>query len=94
MAQEANIDRKRLYKNSIKLYMRTFYTLAVGLYNSRVVLEVLGVDDFGVYSLVGSLVVMFSFFTGTMSSAMSRFFAFEIASDNRQRLRDTFGTAW
>lgn len=93
MAQEANIDRKRLYKNSIKLYMRTFYTLAVGLYNSRVVLEVLGVDDFGVYSLVGSLVVMFSFFTGTMSSAMSRFFAFEIASDNRQRLRDTFGTA-
>ncbi len=63
MAPEANLDKKRLYKNSIKLYLRTFYTLAVGLYNSRVVLEVLGIDDFGVYSLVGSLVVMFGFFT-------------------------------
>lgn len=93
MAPEANLDKKRLYKNSIKLYLRTFYTLAVGLYNSRVVLEVLGIDDFGVYSLVGSLVVMFGFFTGTMSSAMSRFFAFEIASGNSKRLHDTFGTA-
>lgn len=93
MAQEETIDSKRLYKNSIKLYLRTFYTLAVGLYNSRVVLEVLGIDDFGVYSLVGSLVVMFGFFTSTMSSAMSRFLAFEIASGNRERLRDTFGTA-
>lgn len=93
MAHEANIDRKRLYKNSVKLYLRTFYTLAVGLYNSRVVLEVLGIDDFGVYSLVGSLVVMFGFFSGTMSSAMSRFFSFEIASGDSKRLHDTFGTA-
>ncbi len=93
MPEEANLDRKRLYKNSLKLYLRTFYTLAVGLYNTRVVLEVLGIDDFGVYSLIGSLSVMFAFFTGAMSSAMSRFFAYELAGGNARRLRDTFGTA-
>lgn len=93
MAEEPVLDKKRVLKNSIKLYGRTIFTLLVGLYNSRVVLEVLGVDDFGVYSLVGSLVVMFSFFTSTVSSAMSRFFAFELASGDRERLRDTFGTA-
>ncbi len=93
MASEPIIDRRRALKNSIKLYGRTFFTMAVGLYNSRVVLEVLGVDDFGIYSLVGSIVVMFSFFTSTMASSMSRFFSYELAEGNLQRMRETFGTA-
>ncbi len=94
MNEDSGIDRKRLYKNSIKLYLRTFYTLAVGLYNSRVVLEVLGIDDFGVYSLVGSITALFFFFYSSMSSALSRFMSYELTNDDGgRRLADTFGTA-
>lgn len=93
MEDDAKLDRKRLFKNSAALYMRTFYTLAVGLYNSRVVLDVLGVDDFGIYSLVGSIVIMFGFFSSSVSSAMSRFLSYELATGDKERLRKTFGSS-
>lgn len=94
MAQEEKrLDNRRILKNSAMLYLRTFLTMAVGLYTSRVVLEVLGVDDFGIYGLIGSLVILFNFFTNTLSSSLSRFFSFDIGSGDDAQLRKTFGAS-
>ncbi len=90
MAEDARLDNKRIMKNSMMLYVRTLFTLVIGLYTSRVVLEVLGIDDFGVYSIVGSLVVMFGFFTNSIASSFSRFLSFELGVSDSARLRSTF----
>lgn len=93
MGEEARLDNRRIMKNSMMLYLRTFLTMAIGLYSSRVVLQVLGIDDFGIYGVVGSLVLMFGFFTSTMASAMSRFLSFEIGTGDKQKLGDTFAAS-
>lgn len=92
MAEEAKLDNRRIMKNSVMLYVRSLFTMAIGLYTSRVVLEVLGIDDFGVYSVVGSLVVVFGFFTSSVASSISRFVSFELASGDTRRLRSTFNS--
>lgn len=62
-------------------------TVLVSLYTSRVVLEVLGVEDYGIYSLVGGVVVMFSFLNTALSSATQRFLTFELGCDNTEGFR-------
>jgi len=64
--------------------------MGVSLYTSRVVLETLGIDDYGIYSIVGGVVSMFGFFNSAMSSATQRFLSFEIASNNFDNLKKTF----
>lgn len=67
--------------------------LVISLYTSRVILHTLGVSDYGIYGVVGGIVTMFGFFNGTLASATSRFLSFEIASEDKQRLKDTFSSA-
>ncbi|TLV04022.1 lipopolysaccharide biosynthesis protein [Dyadobacter luticola] len=67
-------------------------TMGVSLYTVRVVLKTMGVVDYGIYNVVGSIVTMFSFLSNTMSSASQRFFAFEIGQGNRDQLKRTFST--
>ena len=55
------IDNKRIAKNTLLLYLRMFLLMGISLYTSRIVLETLGVEDFGVYNIVGSIIVLFSF---------------------------------
>ena len=69
-------NNKRIAKNTFILYIRMFFTMGVSLYTSRVVLNTLGVEDFGVYSVVGGIVTLFSFFNSAMTSATQRFFGF------------------
>ena len=66
-------SNKRIAKNTLMLYVRMIINMAVSLYTSRVVLEVLGVEDFGVYNVVGGVVGMLGFLNATMSGATSRF---------------------
>lgn len=75
-------NNKRIAKNTILLYFRMILTMAVTLYTSRVVLRVLGVDDFGIFNVVGGVVVMFSFLNSAMSSATQRFLTFELGKEN------------
>lgn len=89
----SSTENKRIARNSVTLYLRTAIILVVGLYTSRVVLEVLGIDDYGIYSVVGGLVMMFNFFTFALSSSMSRFLSFELGRQDIQRLRDIFGAS-
>lgn len=75
------------------LYIRMFLTMIVGLYTSRVVLNTLGVEDYGIYGVVGGIVAMMGFLNASMSGATSRFITFELGKGNQQRLNDTFSSA-
>lgn len=75
------------------LYFRMTLTMLVSLYTSRVVLNTLGIEDFGIYNVVGGVVVMFGFFNSAMSSATQRFLSFEIGRNNLIQLRSTFNAA-
>ena len=78
---ENSIGNKRIAKNTILLYMRMFITMGIALYTSRVVLHTLGVDDFGIYNLVGGIVVLFSFLNTAMTSATQRFLNVELGKN-------------
>ena len=86
-------DNKRIAKNTLMLYIRMLLSVVVSFYTSRVVLEVLGVEDYGLYGLVGGVVSMFSFLNSTMAGATSRFLTFEMGRGNENRLKATFSSA-
>ena len=86
-------SNKRIAKNALMLYIRMFLTMIVGLYTSRVVLATLGVEDYGIYGVVGGVVAMMGFLNASMSGATSRFLTFELGRGDRQRLADTFSSA-
>jgi len=69
---------KRIAKNTMLLYFRSVVILVIGLYTSRVVLQALGVENYGIYNLVGSVVALFSLIGGAMSSACQRFITIAI----------------
>lgn len=89
----AQSNNSRIAKNTLLLYMRTLLVMAISLYTSRVILEVLGVEDYGIYQVVGGFVAMFSVISGTMSSAISRFITFELGHGNKERLKRIFCTS-
>lgn len=68
------VDNKRIAKNTAMLYIRMIILMAVTLYTSRVILAVLGVDDYGIYSLIGGIIALFSFISNALINAMQRFF--------------------
>lgn len=86
-------NNKRIAKNAIMLYLRMFLSMIVGLFTSRVVLDTLGVEDYGTYNVVGGVVAMLGFLNASMSGATSRFMAFEQGSGNKKRLAETFSSA-
>lgn len=83
-------SNKRIAKNTMLLYIRMLLTMAVSLYTSRVVLNILGIENYGIYSVVGGVVAMFSFLNGAMASATQRFLSFEIGRNDFTQLRKTF----
>lgn len=86
-------NNKRIAKNTLLLYFRMLFTMLVSLYTSRIVLNALGVIDFGIYNVVGGVVTMFSVLSGSLSSAISRFITFELGKSNFDRLKEIFSTA-
>jgi len=89
--QNSNAENnKRIAKNTLFLYFRSILTLGVGLYTSREVLAQLGVSDFGIYNVVGGVIVLFSFIQGAMNSATSRFFTFDLGKGDFGQLKKTF----
>ncbi len=67
-------NNKRIAKNTLFLYIRMFISMGVSLFTSRVVLNVLGVMDYGIWNVVAEVIAMFSFLNASMSGASSRFF--------------------
>lgn len=86
-------SNRRIAKNAVMLYIRMFLTMIVGLYTSRVVLNTLGVEDYGIYGVVGGVISMLGFLNASMSGATSRFLTFELGRGDKKRLNDTFSSA-
>ena len=86
-------NNKRIAKNTLFLYIRMILLMGVTLYTSRVILQVLGVEDFGIYNVVGGIVTMFAFINGGMISATQRYITFEIGKNNNEQLSRVFSTA-
>ena len=84
---------RRIAKNTMMLYVRMFVLMLVGLYTSRVVLSALGETDYGVYSVVGGVVAMFSMISGALNSAVSRFITFELGKGDPVRLNKVYCTS-
>ena len=78
MTNQTSVNNKRIAKNTLYLYMRLLLSLIVQLYTSRVILNALGISDYGIYNVVGGVVTMFSFMSGTMSTAAQRFMSYAI----------------
>ena len=79
------VDNKRIAKNTALLYIRMIILMAVTLYTSRVVLAVLGVDDYGIYSLIGGIIALFSFISNALVSAMQRFFNVALGERDQEK---------
>ena len=77
-------NNKRVAKNTLYLYLRTLVVMAVTIYTSRVVLDVLGIDDYGIYNVVGGFVSMFTVLSGTLTAASQRFIAYELGCNKPQ----------
>lgn len=90
---DSTSSNKRIAKNTFILYLRMIFILCVGLYTSRIVLNTLGVEDYGIYNVVGGFVAFFSFLNGAMATATQRFITFELARGNIERQITTFSTA-
>lgn len=86
-------NNKRIAKNTLLLYVRMLFMMIVSLYTSRVVLNALGVEDFGIYNVVGGMVAMFSILSGSLSSAISRFITFELGKGCQESLNKIFSSA-
>lgn len=83
-------SNKRIAKNTGMLYFRMLLMMIVTLYTSRVVLNTLGVEDFGIYNVVAGFVTMLAFLSNAMASATQRFLAFEIGAGNKTNLHNVF----
>lgn len=84
---------KRIAKNTLLLYVRMLLTMAIGLYTSRVVLAELGISDYGLYSVVGGIVTMFTFINGSLNAGTQRFLTFELGRGDVVQLKKIFSTA-
>ena len=90
MSNQTSDNNKRIAKNTFFLYLRMLFLMLISLFTSRIVLAQLGVADFGLYNVVGSLILIFTFVQGSLSSATSRFLAFEIGNGTKKSLNNTF----
>lgn len=86
-------NNKRIAKNTALLYFRMLFLMFIGLYTSRVNLQSLGVDNFGIYNVVGGVVAMFSVLTASLGVAISRDITFELGKGNIEKLNKVFSSA-
>lgn len=91
--KDQNRSGKRIAKNTLLLYGRMILMMVISLYTSRVILQSLGVEDFGTYNVVGGFVAMFSMLSGSLSNAISRFIQVELGKNDFERLKNVFSTS-
>lgn len=84
---------KKLTKNTIYLYIKTFASLIISLYTSRMVLVALGVSDFGIWNVIAGVVAMFSFLETSMSGAVSRFISYDLGRGDSALINKTFNSS-
>ena len=93
MSTQSSNNNKRIAKNTLLLYFRMLFMMVVSLYTSRVILNALGVEDFGIYNVVGGVVAMFSVISGSLSAAISRFITYELGKGDQDKLNRIFSAS-
>ena len=83
---------KRIAKNTIYLYVRSILLMGLSLYTSRLILRVLGIDNFGIYNVVGGVVAMFTVISNAMASASQRYITFSLGQSNNEKIHRIFQT--
>lgn len=84
-------NNQRIAKNTLLLYVRMLFMMLVGLYTSRVVLQTLGVQDFGIYNVVGGVITMLGFLSGSLGAASSRYITYDLGKGELNVMKRTFG---
>lgn len=93
MSTQTSDNNKRIAKNTLLLYFRMLFMMVVSLYTSRVILNALGVEDFGIYNVVGGVVAMFTVISGSLSAAISRFITYELGKGDQSKLNKIFSAS-
>ena len=88
-----NSKNKKIAKNTLFLYFRMLFLMCISLYTSRIILEALGVSDYGIYNVVGGFVAMFTLISASLTSACSRFLNYEMGKGVKSRLEIVFSTS-
>lgn len=83
-------NNKRIAKNTLFMYLRMLITMIVSLYASRVILNTLGISDFGIYNIVGGVVVLFTFINSAMSTGTQRHLSYELGKPGQGNITDVF----
>ena len=86
----SSANNKRIFKNTIVLYARMIVIMLITLYSSRIILKALGIDDYGLYNVVGGVVLMISFLKTSLTSATQRFLSYEMGKNAENRLKKVF----
>ena len=89
---ESSINNKRMSRNTLLLYFRMFLTIGIQLYTVPIVLRTLGVEDYGLYNVIGGITAFLGFISSSMASGSQRFFAFAIGRNDQLELKRTFDT--
>ena len=85
-------NNKRIAKNTLLLYFRMLFLMLISLYTSRVILQALGVTDYGIYNVVGGFVALFAVVSKSLSGAASRFLNYEMGKGNIEKLKIVFSS--
>lgn len=93
MSNQTSDNNKRIAKNTLLLYFRMLFMMLVSLYTSRVILNALGVEDFGIYNVIGGVVAMFTVLSGSLSAAISRFITYELGKSDQSKLNKIFSAS-
>ena len=93
MPTDTSQNNKRIAKNTLLLYFRMLLMMFVSLFTSRVVLDKLGVTDYGIYNVVGGIVMMLGFLNGSMSNAVQRYLSFELGRNNKEGVNRIFNVS-
>lgn len=88
-----NENSKRIAKNTPVFYVRMLAMMVISIYTSRVILKSLGIEDYGIYNVVGGFVSMFTMISGSLNNAINRFLMFDIGKGNIEQLTKTFSSA-
>ena len=87
---DTSANNKRIAKNTILLYVRMMIMMIVSLYTSRLVLKILGVEDYGIYNVVGGVVSFIGFLNGSLNTATQRFLNYEMGRNNIEGMKSIF----
>ena len=92
-AIKGDINKRRIAQNTIFLYIRMLLTMAISLYTSRIVLQQLGVVDFGIYNVIGGVVALFTFINSAMASSTQRYLTYALGKEDTSKINLTFNTS-